>query len=186
MREDRVLSGAYLQVDESMLDEIYTRLKGIPAVAGVALKRSVIDSFRKTVEQNMSVMIFFNQLFSNIIAFGVIYNAVRISLSERSWELASLRVMGFTRGEISRILLGEFAVLVAIAIPLGLVIGYALAALTVATVGDTELYRIPLVVNDATFGAAAITVLAAAFVSGLVVRRRLNRLDLVAVLKTRE
>ena len=186
MREDRVLSGAYLQVDESMLDEIYTRLKGIPAVAGVALKRSVIDSFRKTVEQNMSVMIFFNQLFSNIIAFGVIYNAVRISLSERSWELASLRVMGFTRGEISRILLGEFAVLVAIAIPLGLVIGYGLAGLTVATVGDTELYRIPLVVNDATFGAAAITVLAAAFVSGLVVRRRLNRLDLVAVLKTRE
>jgi putative ABC transport system permease protein len=186
MREDRVLSGAYLQVDESMLDQIYSRLKGIPVVAGVALKKAVIQSFKKTIQQNMSVMIFFNQIFSNIIAFGVIYNAVRISLSERGWELASLRVMGFTRGEISRILLGEFAVLVGIAIPLGLAIGYGLAAFTVATVGDTELYRIPLVVAESTFAAAAATVLAAAFVSGLVVRRRLNRLNLVAVLKTRE
>jgi putative ABC transport system permease protein len=186
MREDRNLSGAYLQVDESMLDQIYSRLKGIPAIAGVALKKAAIQSFKKTIQQNLAVMIFFNQIFSNIIAFGVIYNAIRISLSERSWELASLRVMGFTIGEISRILLGEFAVLVAAAIPLGLAIGYALAAFTIATVGDTELYRIPLVVGDATFGTAAATVLAAALVSGLVVRRRLSRLDLVAVLKTRE
>jgi len=186
MREGDTLSGAYLQVDETQLDKIYSRLKAIPAVAGVALKRAALRSFKDTIEQNLGIMIFFNQIFSNVIALGVIYNAARISLSERGWELASLRVIGFTKGEISRILLGEFAVLTGLAIPLGLLIGYLLAWLTVATVGDTELYRIPLVVSDATFGAAAVTVLVAAVVSAFIVRRRLNRLDLIAVLKTRE
>ena len=186
MREGRVLSGAYLQVDGAGIDELYTRLKATPAVAGVALKDAAIQSFRDTIETNMGLMIFFNQIFSSVIAIGVIYNAARISLSERSWELASLRVMGFTRGEISYILLGEFAMLTAFAVPLGLALGYGLAALTVATVGSTELYRIPLVVEPRTFATAAGGVILAAIVSCLIVRRRLDRLDLVGVLKTRD
>ena len=185
MREGQVLSGAYIQIDSAGLDELYTRLKATPAAVGVALKDAAIQSFRDTIEQNMGLIVFFNQIFSSIIAIGVIYNAARISLSERGWELASLRVMGFTRGEISYILLGEFAILTAIAIPLGLAIGYGLAALVVVTVGDTELYRIPLVVGPRTFATAAAGVIVSAIVSCLVVRRRLNRLDLVGVLKTR-
>jgi len=186
VREGPVLSGAFLQVDALYLDDLYDRLKNIPAVAAVTLKDAAIQGFRDSIEQNMAVIVFFNQLFSGIIAFGVIYNAARISLSERSWELASLRVIGFTKGEISYILIGEFAVLTALAIPLGLGLGYVLAAVTVATVGDTELYRIPLVVAPGTFAAAAATVLAASGISSLVVHRRLGRLNLVSVLKTRE
>ncbi len=186
MREGQVLSGAFLQVDSSRLDQLYGRFKRTPAVVGVALKDAAIRSFKETVEANMGIIIFFNQIFSSIIAFGVIYNAARISLSERSWELASLRVMGFTKGEISYILLGEFAALTAVAIPLGLGLGYGLAAFTVYTIGSTELYRIPLHVAPATFGMAVAGVIVAAAVSSLVVRRRLNSLDLVSVLKTRE
>jgi putative ABC transport system permease protein len=155
-------------------------------VAAVALKDAAIQSFQETVQQNIGVIIFFNQLFSGTIAFGVIYNAARVSLSERSWELASLRVIGFTRGEISYILLGEFGAMALVAIPLGLGIGYVLAAITVETIGSTELYRIPLVVGPATYAQATLSVLGATIVSGLVVRRKLNRLDLVGVLKTRE
>ena len=186
MREGRVLSGAFLQVDSSQLDDIYSRLKETPGVAGVGLKDAAIQSFKDTVEANMAILIFFNALFSGTIALGVIYNAARIALSERSWELASLRVMGFTKGEISYILLGEFAILTAVAVPLGCAIGYGLAALTVATIGDTELYRVPLIVNNSTYATAAASVILAAIASSIVVRRRLNRLDLVAVLKTRE
>ncbi len=186
MREGRVLSGAFLQVDSSRLDDLYSRLKETPGVAGVALKDAAIQSFKDTVEANMATLIFFNILFAGTIALGVIYNAARIALSERSWELASLRVMGFTKGEISYILLGEFALLTAAAVPLGLGIGYGLAALTVATIGDTELYRVPLVIATSTYASAAAAVLAAAVASSLAVRHRLNRLDLVAVLKTRE
>ena len=185
MREGGTLSGASMAVDRASLEALYERLKETPAVAGVNLKWTAIENFKSTLQQNMNVMIFFNILFASIIAFGVVYNAARIALSERSRELASLRVLGFTRAEISGILLGELAVITFAAIPVGLLLGYGLAAWTVAAF-DTELYRFPLVVTRRTLALAAVTVLVAAILSGLAVRRKLDRLDLVAVLKTRE
>jgi putative ABC transport system permease protein len=124
-------------------------------------------------------------LFAGTIAFGVVYNAARVSLSERSRELASLRVLGFTRAEISAILLGELATLTLLAIPLGLTIGYLLAAAVVSAF-ETEMYRFPVVVGPRTYVFAASVTIAAAAISGLIVRRRLDRLNLVEVLKTRE
>jgi putative ABC transport system permease protein len=123
--------------------------------------------------------------FAVLIAFGVVYNTARIALSERARELASLRVLGFTRAETSRILLDEQAVLVFAALPLGFVFGYGGAALIVMAF-DTELYRLPFVLQTATYGYAVIVILLAALVSALIVRRRIDRLDLVAVLKTGE
>jgi putative ABC transport system permease protein len=185
VREGRTLSGAFLKVDPAQETALYEHLKATPAVAGVALKRSALESFDKTLGETFYVMIFFNLLFSGVIAFGVVYNAARVSFAERSRELASLRVLGFTRGEISFILLGELAVVTALAIPIGLVLGYACAAALVAAF-NTELYRFPLVVSARTFAFAGSAVAVAAALSALAVRRRLDRLDLVAVLKTRE
>ena len=185
VREGETLSGAFLKVDEAFTEALYARLKATPAVAGVNLKGTAIESFERTLAETFYVMIFFNLMFSGIIAGGVVYNAARVSLSERSRELASLRVLGFTRGEISMILLGELAVVTAAAIPIGLVLGYLFAGLLVAAF-NTELYRFPLVVSTRTFAFAATSVLVAAVLSGLAVRRRLDHLDLVAVLKTRE
>jgi putative ABC transport system permease protein len=134
------------------------------------------------MRQNLLRMRLINVAFACIIAFGVVYNAARIALSERGRELATLRVIGFTRGEISWVLLGEIAVLTVAAIPLGLVLGHGLAAVA-TTALETETHRFPFIVNPATYGFAVVTVLAAAIISSLVVRRRLDRLDLVAVLK---
>jgi putative ABC transport system permease protein len=185
VKEGGTLSGAFLKVDQAHARSLYDRLKQTPMVAGVSLKRSAIESFEKTLAETFYVMIFFNLLFSSVIAFGVVYNAARVSLSERSRELASLRVLGFTRGEISFILLGELAVVILLAIPLGLLLGYAFAGALVAAF-NTELYRFPLVITPRTYAYAATAVLVAATVSGLAVRSRLDHLDLVAVLKTRE
>jgi putative ABC transport system permease protein len=135
--------------------------------------------------ETMNLSIFINVMFAAIIAFGVVYNSARVSLSERSRELASLRVLGFTRAEISLILLGELAVLTALALPVGASIGYLLGELIVAGFSN-EIYRMSFVVSPATVAWAWLAVIAAAFLSGLVVRRRLDRLDLVAVLKTQE
>ena len=137
------------------------------------------------MDESFGIMIFFNVLFAGVIAFGVVYNAARISLSERSRELASLRVLGLTRGEISFILLGELAAVTLVAVPVGLVIGYGLASLVV-TAYDTEVYRFPLVVTARTYGFSSLIVLLAAALSGLAVRRKLDHLDLVEVLKTKE
>jgi len=185
MREGGTLSGGFLQVDDAHLGELYRRLKRTPSVAGVALTRAALRSFEDTLARNMNLMVFFNVGFAAVIAFGVVYNAARISLSERSRELASLRVMGLTRGEISGILLGELAILTLLALPLGSAIGVGLAHAVVASV-DSEIFRIPMVVTPQTLAWCALTVVVAAVFSGLVVRRRLDRLDLVAVLKARE
>jgi putative ABC transport system permease protein len=185
VQEGDTLTGAFLKIDSRDADELYARLKDTPMVAGVSLKRSAIESFENTLAETFYVMIFFNLLFSGVIAFGVVYNAARVSLSERSRELASLRVLGFTRGEISFILLGELAVVVVLAIPIGLVLGYAFAGALIAAF-NTELYRFPLVITPRTYAYSATAVLVAAALSGLAVRRRLDHLDLVAVLKTRE
>jgi putative ABC transport system permease protein len=183
--EQGALSGAYLAVDENQTARLYRRLKSMPAVSGVAIRESVLKSFRKILDRSIVVSTLINILFACVIAFGVVYNSARIALSERANELASLRVLGFTRGEVAIILLGEQGVLTVLAIPLGFVMGAAICWLLVVRL-STELYRIPFVLNARTFGFAAFVVAIAALASGFLVARRINRLDLVAVLKTRE
>lgn len=185
MREGRNLSGAYLRIDPEHADELYRRLKLLPAVAGVALKAAAMEEFQRQMDEMMGVFIFFNILFAMVITIGVVYNVARIALSERQRELASLRVLGFTRTEISSILLGELAVTTLLGVPLGLWIGYGFAAFMVGMF-DTELYRFPLVVSTRSYAISALVVLAASAASGFLVRRRLDHLDLVEVLKSSE
>jgi putative ABC transport system permease protein len=185
MREAGSISGAYLRIDASQEASLYERLKRTPVVAGVLLKRAAVQSFKETIAQNMNTMILFNVLFAGLIAGGVVYNASRIILSERSRDLASLRVLGFTRREVSAILLGELAVIVVCALPIGLVLGQGLGAMVIWAT-DSELYRFPLIVTARTRLFAVTVVTVSAIISGLIVRRRVDTLDLVAVLKVRE
>jgi putative ABC transport system permease protein len=185
MREDDVVSGALLLVDSAQSATLSKALKRVPTVAGAGFKRAVVQSFRDTMAANMNLSIAINLIFASVIAFGVVYNAARVSLSERSRELASLRVLGFTRAEISLILLGELAILTLAALPVGAVFGYGMAVAIVQTV-QSEVYRFPLYVSRQAIAWAWLGIIAAALVSALIVRRRLDTLDLVAVLKIRE
>jgi putative ABC transport system permease protein len=185
MEEGEVISGAYLFIDKRYLPEIYRKIKEMPRVAGTAIRENEIRSFYDTLAESLLVFTFINSLLAMTIAFGVVYNSARIALSERSRDLASLRVLGYTRGEISYILLGELGVFTLAGVPFGFLIGRELCRY-IATKLGSDLYRVPLVLDPGTYGFAAAVVLVSACVSGLVVRRRLDRLDLVAVLKTRE
>ncbi len=183
MREQDRISGAHLAVDSERLTELYSALKETPGVGGVTIKRAAIDSFMETYAEMVLTMRLFNIIFGSIIAIGVVYNAARITFAERSHELATLRVIGFSRGEVSAILLGELTLLTLIAIPVGLFIGYWFSRLAVVAM-DTEDLRLPMVIEPATYATAAATVLVATIASALFVRRGIDRLDLVAVLKT--
>jgi putative ABC transport system permease protein len=185
LREGDVLSGAAMTVDPAEMMRFYAEVKAVPAIAGVALREITLRNFRETMGEQMNLMIFFFVLFAGVIAFGVVYNSARVSLSERSRELASLRVLGFTRAEISLILLGELALLTVLALPIGAVIGYTLGELVLAGLNN-ELYRMSFTVRPATIAASFLTVIGASLISALIVRRRLDRLDLIGVLKTRE
>jgi len=183
--EEGVISGAYLAVMEPQRNALYRDLKQVPAVAGVASPASMLVSFEREMAQNIFISVGFLVGFASVIAVGVIYNGARIALSERGRELASLRVMGFHRREVAVLLLGEQALITVLAIPLGGVIGYALAWLMVSSL-QTDTFRIPYVITAQTFLIAAAVTIAAAGLSALAVRRRLDSMDLISVLKTRE
>lgn len=185
MREGPSISGAYLAVDSRALPGLFQTFKQIPTVASTFERRQEIRNFHRVMDETMLFVTFVATLFSVVIAFGVVYNSARIALTERSRELASLRVLGFTRAEISYILLGELALLTLAAIPLGIYIGYELCDL-IALALQTELYRVPVVINTNTYAFAVSVVIVSAVVSALLVRRQLDRLDLIAVLKTKE
>jgi putative ABC transport system permease protein len=185
MREGRAVSGAYLAADSMLAPAIYTSLKEAPRVAGVSVRDNMLRSFHETMAEQLLTFAFFITIFAGTIAFGVVYNSARIALSERSRELASLRVLGFTRGEISFILLGELAVLTFAAIPLGYLIGHVFCRYITSAL-ETDLFRFPFVIEPSTYAFAATVVLTASLISALLVRRKLDHLDLVAVLKTKE
>jgi putative ABC transport system permease protein len=185
LREGPAISGAYLAVDDRERPELYRRLGEIPRIAGTAIREQEIRNFHRTMERTMLFFTFIATVFAVIIAFGVIYNSARIALTERSRELASLRVLGFTRAEISYILLGELGLLTLVAIPLGFGVGRGICALFVNG-ARSELYRIPLVIHPSTYAFAATVVLVSALLSGWLMRRKLDRLDLIAVLKSQD
>jgi putative ABC transport system permease protein len=185
MKEGDAISGAFLGIDESHRDDIYKLFKEMPRIAGTEAADGRLQNFYDSMAEFLLTYMSFISVLSGAIVFGIVYNSARIALAERSRELASLRVLGFTRGEASYILLGELALLTLLAIPPGFWLGRRLCEWMIANLPH-ELFRIPMVLLPDTYGLAATVVLVAAAISGLIVRRRVDHLDLVAVLKTRE
>ena len=185
LREDDLVSGAYLSVDPVHADQLYGRLKRMPAVSGVAIRDAMVKSVKDIIDRAFTTVSIIEMLFAAIIVGGMVYNSVRIALSERGNELASLRVLGFTQREVVVLLLGEQALLTLCAIPVGLLMGYGMCA-ALAPAFDRELFRLPLVFSQMTFVYPVIATLISAILSALLVARRLRHLDLIAVLKTRE
>jgi putative ABC transport system permease protein len=183
--EGDAVSGAYLAVDEGRRREVYAALKESPRIAGVVEQAAAIRSFYDTLARSVLFFTLIANLLGASIAFGVVYNSMRIALSERNRELASLRVLGFQRGEVAYILLGELTLLTLAAIPIGLLFGYGLCAY-LAFRFQTDLYRIALVIERDVYAMAALVVLLSAVASAVMLWRHLGRLDMVAVLKSKE
>ncbi|MCM5572224.1 ABC transporter permease [Burkholderiaceae bacterium FT117] len=185
LREDAPVSGVNLRVDPARAADLFSVLKGLPPVAGVEVKETTRAVVQDSLDRAIRVFSRILVGFAGIIVLGVVYNSARIALSERGNELASLRVLGFRNREVLAILLGEQALLVATAIPLGLLAGYGMSA-ALATEFEREMFRIPLEIDGATYAYATLAAVGAALLSGVLVARRVRSLDLIAVLKTRE
>ncbi len=185
MGEAGVISGASLITNGAENSELYSHVKNIPAINSITMRSVLVQSVRETITQSIVETFIINIVFAALIAFGVVYNTARISLSERARELGSMRVLGFTEREVALVLLGELLLLVAIAIPigiwLGMQMGYGLAASM-----DTELFRFPVIISDRTLGATVLIILFATSISCYVVWQHIVKLDIVKVLKTRE
>jgi putative ABC transport system permease protein len=185
MLEGDTVSGAFLSLDRPLQKQLYGRLVRTPMVAGVTLRSAALQSFEGTSKEFLLFFAGILVAFASVIAAGVVYNAARVTMAERERELATLRVIGMTRNEVSFILLGELALQVLVAMPIGAAMGWVLATMTSASV-DSDLYRLPVVIYPSTYVISVGVVAIASALVGLVVRQRINHLDLVAVLKTKE
>ncbi|NEX11870.1 MAG: ABC transporter permease [Prosthecochloris sp.] len=184
-RSPGLVSGSYLTIDGKEADALFSKLKQMPGVGGTSMLKAMQKSFEELIARSMTTSTVILTLFAAVLAFAVVYNGARISLSERSRELSSLRVLGMTRREIALILLGEQAILTIVAIPAGFLIGIVLSVMLALGL-SSELYRMPVIFSSVNFIFALAVIVMVAVVSSLMVRFRLNRLDLIAVLKTRE
>ena len=174
-----------LAIERGREPELLQASKQMPRVIGAFSKSTVLRNMQEVSARNIRIMSTVLTLFATVIAVGVVYNNARIALAERSWELASLRVLGFTRAEVSGLLLGEMAIGIAVALPLGMAMGYGVVQLVSRLVASDQ-FLFPVVIEPSTYAWSALVVLVAAAASALVVRRRIDGLDMVAALKTRE
>jgi putative ABC transport system permease protein len=178
-------SGAHLSVAEGQWEEFLTALKRTPQVSGAVIKDSMRESFRSTTAENIGLLQSIYLLFAVLVACGIVYNSARIALSERTRELATMRVMGFSQREVGGVLVGELVLLAVLALPIGLVLGSGLARAILAAV-NTETVRLPLILTPANYAYAILVISLATAVSATLACRKLNRLDLVGVLKARD
>jgi putative ABC transport system permease protein len=185
LHEGNMVNQVMVSVERGHEPELLNRLKELPEV-GVAISKAVMArNINDVTARNILIFSLVLTVFATIIAVGVVYNNARIALAERAWELASLRVLGFTRTEVSAILLGELGIEIVLALPLGMGLGYLLA-LGIVTLIRSDEFSFPFAIQPATYAFAVVCVVVAGVVSALIVRRRIDQLDLVSVLKTRE
>jgi len=180
--EGDCISGAHVVVDKARWPQFLTGVKDTPRIAGCIIKDSLREGFRKTTAESIGLLQKIYMLFATIVAFGIIYNSARISLSERARELATLRVLGFSRGEVGAVLVGELVVLTLAALPAGLIIGSGFAKGILAAV-NTETVRLPLVLTAENYAFAVLVVAVASAVSAVFAARKLADIDLVSALK---
>jgi putative ABC transport system permease protein len=178
---DRI-SGAYLTIAAGSWLEFLRAVKETPRTGGIVIKNAIREGFRKTTAESIGLIQKIYLTFATVVAFGIVYNSARISLSERQRELATLRVLGFTQREVGSVLIGELVILTLLALPFGLLIGSGLAAAILQTV-NTEFVRLPLILTPANYAFAVLVVAVASLLSATLACRRLNQLDLVGALK---
>ncbi len=179
------VTGVHISYDPLREPALFAAIKSTPAIGSIALQQRAVSRFRETIEKNIDYMVTVYVALAVIIAFGVVYNSARIQLSEHAREIASLRVLGFTRGEVSRVLVTELVLVLLVAVPIGWILGYAFGWILIQSF-SSDLYRAPFTIERATYAKASLVMIAAAAASVLIVRRRVNRLDLISVLKTRD
>ncbi len=185
LEEGDLSSQFALAIERGQEPALIAATQAMPRIVGVFSKATMLRNMNEISARNIRIISTILTLFATVIAVGVVYNNARIALAERTWELASLRVLGFTRAEVSGLLLGEMAIGIAIALPLGMLMGYGLVVM-VAELTQSDQFYFPVVIQPRTYAIAGLAVLVSALASALVVRRRIDRLDMVAALKTRE
>ena len=185
LREPGRVSAAYVLMDSNERDALNREVKELPMIAGVSFLDNASASMRKMLNEGSGFFSYMFVVFSCLMAAGVAYSAARVTFAEQERDLATLRVLGFSRREVSYVLLAEIGALMVVALPAGAILGALLSRWLMAQF-QTELFTFPYVTESSAYGRSALFVAAAVVGAALAVRRGVDRLDLVGVLKSRE
>jgi putative ABC transport system permease protein len=185
LREPGRVSAAYVLMDRAQRDELNERVKELPMIAGVSFLDNASASMRKMLNEGTGFFAYMFVIFSSLMAGGVAYSAARVTFAEQERDLATLRVLGFSRREVSYVLLAEIGLLLLIALPTGAILGELLSRWLMSQF-QTDLFTFPYITESSAYGRSALFVAASVMGAALAVRRSVDRLDLVGVLKSRE
>jgi putative ABC transport system permease protein len=185
MREPGRISGAHVMLDGDEYEAFNRRIKETPVLAGASFVSLAERASRRNFDEHIGLMLLFYSAFAAVMAGGVAFSAARVTLAEQERDLATLRVLGFTRGEVSYVLVGELAALALMAVPAGCLIGTGLG-MWLMRLFETDMYAFPYVFNPGGYAFAIVFTLGCVLIASLVVRRDIDRLDMVGVLKARD
>lgn len=174
-----------LRTDAKEESNLLSRLKEVPKISGISTREGSLKVFSDTMARSTLATTVILFVFAAVISIGVVYNTAMISLSERIFELGSLRILGFTKEEVFRILAGELGFEILASLPIGCVLGYSCAYLLMNTV-ETEGFKIPLIISYRTYVIAIFTTLGTAVLSYFILYSKIKTMDLLSVLKIRE
>lgn len=183
--EEHSINTAALRIDTLKQNTIIERLKASSQVAAIGTREATLKIFYEMMSRSMLAMITVILIFAAAISVGVVYNTAMILLSERTFELGSLRILGFTNAAVFEMIAAELATIVAASLIPGCVFGYALAWMLMNTV-DTEQFSLRLMITNRTYVTAMLTAIGTALLSFFILFFRIRKMDLVSVLKVRE
>lgn len=181
--QGELISGVYIKMDKSQQAAIYDELKSTPYILAVSITADAKAAFKKIMDTGAGAVRYVMAIIAFVITFGIVFNSAKIAFAEGGRDLACLRSIGYTKGEAAYVLLGELAIVTLVSLPIGCVLGYYLSFAT-ATAFSTDLYKIPAEVNFESFFLASLAVVVATIVSGWLVKRNIDKIDLVSVLKS--
>lgn len=185
LREPDRANSAHLLIDAAYRNRLAAHLKSTPKIVGVTFIDQAEQSLRSLFAQGSGFISSLFRVFAVIMAAGIALSTARVTLGEQARDLATLRVLGFDRRETSWVLLGELMVLLFVAIPFGLILGGLLSHWLMSRF-ETELFSFPVVFDRRTYAQSALAIIAAVSAAALWVRREIDRLNLVTVLKSHE
>ncbi|WP_244241567.1 ABC transporter permease [Leptospira jelokensis] len=185
LNEGNLINIALLKTDPKKDIDLIKEFKDDPLVIGLFSKTAILKGFQEVMQRSLQSTSIFILIFTIIISIGVIYNTAMITLSERIYELGSLRILGFTLKEVFAIIAWELSWQILCAIPLGCIFGYQVANLILNS-NETEGFKIPATIYPSTYYVSILLALFTAGISYMIVFRKLKTMDLLSVLKVRE
>ncbi len=164
-------------------DDVVTKLKDVKNIRQIQSLQDMRESlleFMDMIIASMSIML----IFGGVLGFAIVYNVTTVSINERIMEFSSLRVLGFDKNQIYRLVTRENSLMTVFGILLGIPLGYGMCV-GLSTAVSTEIYSIPIMITPGTYIISAIATIIFITIAQLATIRKIHNINFMEALKNR-